>query len=324
MQARFLAAALAVICTLLSTNLLARPSLSSIDAKLDQLLAGQQAILEDIERLRRQLGITLPFCEDLEFSGTIWGQEARGVDLRQYTNSTLHFIGCNGNGCPADSFFCTVDRANLVLTFGTTSNVALRALSDPDDGLVVGASTDRSAASLELLELDLRSGPCLACYETGAPVHAILSSDTSRKRWPEFARQARANGIESVVALPLKLRGTAVGALNLFLTDATDMPDKDKRAAQSLADVASIGILNARALSESQIVQDQLQHALDSRVVIEQAKGMVSQDLEIDDAAAFDLIRSYSRNNNRKLRSVSEQITNRELLPGELANTGDS
>lgn len=133
MRALSLAAGLAVICTLLSTNLLARPSLSSIDAKLDQLLAGQQAILEDIERLRRQLGITLPFCEDLEFSGTIWGQEARGVDLRQYTNSTLHFIGCNGNGCPADSFFCTVDRANLVLTFGTTSSVALRALVDPDD-----------------------------------------------------------------------------------------------------------------------------------------------------------------------------------------------
>lgn len=191
-------------------------------------------------------------------------------------------------------------------------------LSDPEDGLVVAASTDRSAQALELLELDLHSGPCLACFESGESVHAILSSESSQDQWPEFARRARERGIESVVALPLRLRDLTIGALNLFLTDQTDMADRDKHAAQSLADVASIGILNARAMSESKVVQNQLQDALDSRVVIEQAKGMVAQDLEIEDSAAFDLIRSYSRNNNQKLRLVSEQITKRELLPREL------
>jgi transcriptional regulator with GAF, ATPase, and Fis domain len=191
-------------------------------------------------------------------------------------------------------------------------------LSDPEEGLVVAASTDRSARGLELLELDLRSGPCMTCFESGESIHAVLDSETSRDRWPEFTRHARSRGIESVVALPLRLRDRTIGALNLFLTEGTDMPERDKRAAQSLADVATIGILNAWAFSESQVVQGQLQVALDSRVVIEQAKGMVAQELDVDDGEAFDLIRSYSRNSNRKLRLVSEQITKRELLPADL------
>ena len=146
---------------------LARPSLSSIDQKLDQLLAGQeelregqeqlrsgqQAILDELDLLRAQLGLTLAKCADLEFSGTIWGEQASGIDLRRFTNSTLHFIGCNGDGCGADTFFCEFDTATLTLTFGTTSSGALRALVDPGN-----AAGD-----------DISGDPGFGCASTSSP-----------------------------------------------------------------------------------------------------------------------------------------------------------
>ncbi len=118
----------------------ARPSLNSIDQKLDQLSSGQQDIRADIEALRSILFANVATCEDIEYSGVMWGRQVRGVDLRSYTNSTLHFIGCFagiGSQCLPEEFFCSFDRGALTLTFGAPSG-SVRALLDPGDA--AGAS----------------------------------------------------------------------------------------------------------------------------------------------------------------------------------------
>ena len=138
------------------------------------------------------------------------------------------------------------------------------------------ASSSEAMRVLELFELQAQEGPCLDCYRTGEPV---VNQDlaTVDGRWPRFAAEALAAGFHSVHALPMRLRGTVIGALNLFHIEPGEMRPADVDAAQALADVATIAILQHRAALEAQVVNEQLNHALNSRIVIEQAKGMVAE-----------------------------------------------
>ena len=137
------------------------------------------------------------------------------------------------------------------------------------------ASSSEAMRVLELFELQSKEGPCLACYLSGRPVmDPDLATVTSR--WPLFAAETLAAGFSSVQALPLRWRGTVIGALNLFHVEPGEMAGPDVEAAQALADVATIAILQHRASLEAQVLNQQLQHALNSRIVIEQAKGMVA------------------------------------------------
>ena len=149
-------------------------------------------------------------------------------------------------------------------------------LVGPDGDLRVMASSSEAMRMLELFELQSREGPCLDCYRTGLPV---VNQDlaTLNSRWPRFAAEALAAGFHSVQALPLRLRGGVMGALNLFHLEAGRMRQADVDAAQALADVATIAILQHRAALWAQVVNEQLNHALNSRIVIEQAKGIVGQ-----------------------------------------------
>ena len=177
----------------------------------------------------------------------------------------------------------------------------------PDGDLRVMASSSAAMRVLELFELQSHEGPCLDCYQSGAPV---LNQDlrTAGTRWPRFSVEALAAGFLSVQALPLRLRGSVIGALNLFHADARELSQADVDAAQALADVATVAILQHPAAVETQLLNAQLHHALQSRIVVEQAKGVVAERLGTDVEAGFNRLLSYSRSNRLRLADVAAEV----------------
>ena len=167
-------------------------------------------------------------------------------------------------------------------------------LAGPQGRLQLMAASDERAQMVELFQVQAHEGPCQDCYRTGKPVvNADLGA--AADRWPRFAPRAAAAGYRSVHAFPLKLRDQVIGALNLFGTEVGDIDPADVRVVQSLADVATIGILQERAIRNSEMLTEQLQGALNSRVVIEQAKGMLAQIHGVTPDQGFERLRSYCR-----------------------------
>ncbi|SFR27952.1 GAF domain-containing protein [Lentzea waywayandensis] len=171
---------------------------------------------------------------------------------------------------------------------------------------VVGASSDR-ARLLELFELQHRQGPCMECYLTSRPV-TVTGFTEPPQRWPEFSSVAAAAGFGAVHALPMRLREQTIGALNLFTVGEDALSETRVRVARAMADVATIGLLQAQVISHRDLLADQLQHALHSRVLIEQAKGVLAERLQVDMSAAFHTLRQYSRNNRLHLSKVAEDV----------------
>jgi GAF domain-containing protein len=170
---------------------------------------------------------------------------------------------------------------------------------------------------LELLELQHNEGPCPEAFRSGVPVQCADLRDAV-ERWPTFAPQALAAGFRSVHALPMRLRDDVIGALNLMRGAPGSLPPDDLDAAQALANVATIGILHHRAAEESRVLSEQLQHALTSRIIIEQATGVVAQRLSLDMDAAFNKMRRYSRDHNLRLSDVARRLVERSLNATEL------
>ena len=205
------------------------------------------------------------------------------------------------------------DRCVEVLGVGAAGLM----LAGPDGELRVMASSSEAMRVLELFELQAEEGPCLDCYRSGGPVSEedLAAAGT---RWPRFAPEALAAGFCSVQALPMRLRGAVIGALNLFHLEPGEMAAADSDSAQALADVATIAILQHRASLEAQVLNQQLQHALNSRVVIEQAKGMVAERSGLNVQLAFSALRTYARNHNLRLVDVAESVIDGSLAPSSL------
>jgi GAF domain-containing protein len=185
-------------------------------------------------------------------------------------------------------------------------------LADQRGGLQVMASTTERTRLLELFQLQNDEGPCLDCFHTGQPI-AVSDLDAAAERWPRFAPAALAEGYAAVHALPLRLREEIIGALNLFSGQSGDLSAEDLQVAQALADVATIGILQERAIQHSETLIEQLQGALNSRIIIEQAKGVLAERGGVDMDHAFRQLRAYSRNTNTGLARVA-----RDLVDGHL------
>jgi len=185
-------------------------------------------------------------------------------------------------------------------------------LADSSGELAVVASTSEKSMLVETLQLSYGAGPCVECFTTGAAVTVSDIADLG-ERWPGFGQTALDQGFRSVHAVPLRLRGSVIGTLNLFHANPGALSEEDMSVAQGLADVATIGILQERAIREADIAKNQLQHALDSRVLIEQAKGVIAYMRNLDMDAAFRTLRDYSRSNNLNLRDVAERVVNRSL-----------
>jgi GAF domain-containing protein len=192
-------------------------------------------------------------------------------------------------------------------------------LADASGGLRVMASSSERSDTLDLLQSQHEEGPCFECYHCG---RAIFSEDLGRDsaRWPRFAPAAVHRGFRSVQAVPMRVRGQTVGALNLFRTTVGRIDERDMPLGQGLADIGAIALLQQRAVREARGVVQQLQDALNSRVVIEQAKGVLAERGKIDMDAAFGRMRAYSRAGNRRLGDVAEEIINNRMDAAELEN----
>jgi hypothetical protein len=180
-------------------------------------------------------------------------------------------------------------------------------LGDATGELHVFASSSEQTRLLELLQIEADVGPCLDAYRTGQPV-LVDDLGAEAARWPAFAERAAEYGFHAVTALPLRLRTEHVGALNLFLSDPGQLLIPDIAVAQALADVATIGILHQRILTRSELVNQQLQTALNTRLIIEQAKGVLAERGSIDMDRAFNLLRTHARSNNRRLAELAREV----------------
>jgi transcriptional regulator with GAF, ATPase, and Fis domain len=182
-------------------------------------------------------------------------------------------------------------------------------LADGQDQMHLAASSAESARLLELFQIQNDEGPCLECYRSGQPV-SVGSMQEARARWPRFAEAASRAGFVGVLALPLRLRGQVIGALNLFDADGVLADPRTHPVAQAMADVATIAILQERLGKQQEVLNEQLQSALTSRVVIEQAKGVLAARLDIEMEEAFEQLRKRSRDDRRRLVEVAEEVVN--------------
>jgi len=185
-------------------------------------------------------------------------------------------------------------------------------LASPDGELRVLASSSEAMRVLELFELQADEGPCVDCYRSGEPIVNLKLADHDT-RWPRFSPRAIEGGFRSVHALPMRLRGQTIGALNMFRIDEGPMREPDVVAAQALADVATIAILQHRAVRDAQILNEQLTRALNTRIAIEQAKGVVAERANLDMEHAFARLRRHARNHNLRLTDIAQAISSKAM-----------
>jgi len=188
-----------------------------------------------------------------------------------------------------------------------SSDAAGLLLADNTNTLQFMAASDENTELLELFQVQHAQGPCLDCFNAGeAVVNAELTEASDR--WPVFAPRAVEAGFRSVHAIPLRLRSATIGALNLFDTSPGRLRDDDVHLVQALADVATIGLLQERTIRRAEVLSEQLQTALNSRIVVEQAKGAVAQFHNVDVDRAFELMRGYARSKQRRISELAQSL----------------
>ena len=187
-------------------------------------------------------------------------------------------------------------------------------LTDQRGSLQVLASSTERTRLLELFQLQTNEGPCLDCVRTGQPV-LISDLGAEHGRWPGFAPEAIREGFHSVHAVPMRLRREVIGALNLFGTRPGALTEQDLTVVRALADTATIGILQERAIHRGEVLTAQLQNALNSRITIEQAKGVLAHAGDIEMDQAFEALRSYGRARSTRLSEIAALLVTGGLDP---------
>lgn len=189
-------------------------------------------------------------------------------------------------------------------------------LADQRGGLQVIATSGAESNRLGFLATQVEQGPSFEAFRGGQAVHA--RDLTAESRWPEFVAGAQRAGFRGASSLPLRFKAEVLGTLTVLLKGPVPLSDDDLVAAQAMADIATISILHEKALREARILAEQLQRALNSRVAIEQAKGVIAERLQISVDDAFTILRTYSRNKNRNLHDVAAEVTLNRLTAGDL------
>lgn len=187
----------------------------------------------------------------------------------------------------------------------------------PKNNLQVLASSTEQTRLLELFQLQTNEGPCLDCVLTGEPV-LVPDLTEAAERWPRFTPMALREGFARVHAIPLRLRRDTIGALNLFGEDPRPLPDQDLLVARALADTATIGILQERAIRRGEVLTEQLETALNSRIIIEQGKGVLAQAGNLDMDQAFQALRDHARSHNSRLSDTAHRLVTGSLSPSEI------
>jgi GAF domain-containing protein len=196
-------------------------------------------------------------------------------------------------------------------------------LLSPAGELQYVASSSESMRILELYQIQTAEGPCVECFNSGEAIIDRLLDD-ARDQWPNFSPLAIEQGFNSVYCLPMRLRGRIIGALNFFRVDADPLDESDVVVAQGLSGVATIAILQHQTSLDAKVLNSQLSKALDSRIIIEQAKGMVSQATNCDVDEAFNRLRTHARNHNARLTAVANSVVDGTIRPQDLDAAGTS
>lgn len=219
---------------------------------------------------------------------------------------------------PVDVVQELLDRAVDLLPVDTAAVL----LAGEDGELRVLASTSEATRWLELLQIQAQDGPCVQSYRSCERV-IVEDLEEARDQWPAFAKQALLEGFQSVYALPMRLRMDRVGALNLFSTGDEHLTEDDVLIGQALADIASITILQARMLADHKTVNGQLQVALQGRIVIEQAKGILAAQGDLDPEAAFHALRGYARHTRVRLPDLARAVVGRTIDTSQILTHAD-
>lgn len=228
----------------------------------------------------------------------------------------LRLAGSPAGGSDLDRYLAMLARVCIDLFAVDEAGVVL---ADKYKEPVAAVSTSYRIHGLELLQMDLDRGPCLDSLRLGEPVYVDdMNRPKVTRRWPLFVKRAREKGFVSIVALPMRTKSGTVGALNLFGRERVQFEDPDLMAAQSLADFAAMRIDQETALIDVGRRVQQLQHALNSRVVIEQAKGKVAERFDISTREAFVVIRRFARTHQRLLRDVAADVVAGKIRTEEL------
>ena len=189
-------------------------------------------------------------------------------------------------------------------------------LVDGTGGLSMAAASSERSRLLGVFAVAIDSGPCVDCVRTGRPVISPdLTSPGAHQAWPRYAAGAHEAGFRATHALPMRLREDVIGVLTLLHTDRHTLTEGDARLGRALADAATIGLLHERAVRHAETVQEQLQGALASRVIIEQAKGVLTAALDLAPDEAFTHLRRYARGRGARLTDVARAVVDRTLDP---------
>ncbi|GAB3140131.1 GAF and ANTAR domain-containing protein [Marisediminicola antarctica] len=194
-------------------------------------------------------------------------------------------------------------------------------LLDPAGDLHLVASTSEEASLVEIMQLTAGAGPCVDAFASGTTV-TVGDIEASGSRWPAFRDEALKHGFKSVHSTPLRLRGRVLGAMNLFSTRVGELNPADIVVAQALADVASIGILHERSTREKEVVSEQLRYALDTRILVEQAKGVLFESTPMTMDESFGSLRTYAREHRVTLRIVASGVIDRSIGVDDLVGAG--
>jgi GAF domain-containing protein len=192
-------------------------------------------------------------------------------------------------------------------------------LTDQRGGLKLMTATMERARLLELFELQIDEGPCLECFASGDAITNIqLNEAAANERWPAFTPAALEAGFGATHALPMRLRGRVIGALNMFTDQPARLSESEIAVGQAMADIATIGLLHQKNTNEQTILSEQLQTALHSRILVEQAKGALAVLADISVAEAFNTMRAHARGNNMSLTDVAAAVINGEITKDKL------
>lgn len=193
-------------------------------------------------------------------------------------------------------------------------------LTDGRGGLSVAAASSERSRLLEVFAVAIDAGPCVDCVRTNRPVTSEdLRTRDARERWPRYVLGAEEAGFRATHALPMRLRDEVIGVLTLLHTDQHALTEPDTRLGQALADAATVGLLHERAVRHAETVQEQLQGALNSRVIIEQAKGVIAAQTGHDPDDAFTTLRAHARHRGIRLTDLARQVVDRTV---DLTTTG--
>ena len=230
---------------------------------------------------------------------------------QRIVHTFVEFASTLAEGVDVDEFLHSLVRRSEELLECSEAGLLL---ADPAGFLRVMASSSERSEALDVLQLQNEEGPCFECFRRGEAVaSADLEADAAR--WPAFAPVAVQMGYHSVQAVPMRVGGKTIGAVNLFRSQTGSLPPEDMDLAQGMADLAAVGLLHERSLRESRLLVEQLQTALTSRVVIEQAKGVLAARAGVGVDEAFARMRAHARSHNLRLSDVAREVIDARLAP---------